>query len=256
MKVLAIVVLLFACGKKAADTVDRWPEVERMATPAVPGADGALLDTAISKIKDDDVPETALEDAIAWRTAGGGISWRNTRDMKLDIGPLRIGEQLLARRRDDPEAIATVLYLAHRLRAESPTLIGVAVGFSLAGKVLDNKPAWKPEYAAFAPAEAEIRRALAAEAVMLAANMPADDPEVRPILTKFYTSFLVGAPTERAAFTAHVERTVVKAEKADRTSKEGTVLSLVVTPKLPKLVGDFYKTIDDYRAWQGAVPKP
>lgn len=256
MKLLAIALVLCACGKKAEDTVDRWPEVERMATPAVPGGDGTLLDSAIAKVKDGDVPETALEDTIAWRKAGGGLSWRNAHDMKFDIGPFKIGEQLIARRGDDPEAVATALYLAQRLRAESPTLIGVAVGFTLVEKVLEAKREWTPEYAAFAPTEAEIRRALAAEAVTLAANVPADDPEVRPILTKFYSSFLVGAPSERAAFKAHVAKTIAKIEKADRTTKEATVLSLVVTPRLPKLLDDFYKAIDDYHAWQGTLPKP
>jgi hypothetical protein len=255
MKLLAIAVLLFACGKKAEPVVDHWPEVERMATSPVPGGDGALLDTALGKVKGDDVPETALEDAIAWRKAGGGLSWRNSHEMKFPVETLKLGQELLERRGDD-EAVATVLYLAHRLRAESPTLIGVAVGFALVERTLETKPPWRPEYAAFTPTDAEIRRALAADAVTMVANIPADDADVRPTMTRFYGSFLVGAPTERAAFKAHVERTIAKVEKMDRETKEGALLSLIVMPRLPAMLGDFYKAIDDYHAWQGALPKP
>jgi hypothetical protein len=249
VKLLAIAVLLFACGKKA-DEVDHWPEVERMATPAIPGGDGALLDAAISKVNGDDVPETALEDAIAWRKAGGGLSWRNSHEMKFPIETLKIGQELLERRGDD-EAVATVLYLAHRLRAESPTLLGVAVGFKLVDKALETQPPWLPEYAALAPTDAEIRRALAADAVTMVANIPADDAEIRPTMTRFYGPFLVGAPTDRAAFKAHLERSIAKVEKMDRETKEGAVLSLVVSSRVPALFEDFTRTIDAYRAWQG-----
>jgi hypothetical protein len=84
----------------------------------------------------------------------------------------------------------------------------------------------------------------------MVANIPADDAEVRPTMTRFYGAFLVGAPTERAAFKAHVERSIAKVEKMDRETKEGAVLSLVVSSRVPTLFEDFTKTIDAYRVWQ------
>jgi hypothetical protein len=254
MKLLAIAVMLFACGKKA-DEVDHWPEVERMATPAIPGGDGALLDSAIAKVNDpasannDDVPEAALEDAIAWRAANGGLSWRTDRPHKFDVRPFKLGEALLERRGDDPAAIATVLYLGHRLRAESPNFIGVMTGVTLAQKVMEKRPPWSPEYAAWAPTESELRRGLATEAVMLVDAVPDDDKEVRPSMTRWYGELLVGAPQERAAFLAHVDRMVAKAQGSQ-------VLEMIVMSKLRERLEDMYKTIDEYHAWQGALPKP
>ena len=75
MKLLAICVVLLG-GGKSAEAPDRWPEVERLATPSVPGGVGAMLDKALERVTDDDVPELALEDAIAWRKARGGIGSR------------------------------------------------------------------------------------------------------------------------------------------------------------------------------------
>jgi hypothetical protein len=233
MKLLALLVVLFACGK-TDDAVDHWPEVERMATPAIPGGDGAVFDRALAKLTYDGVPDDAIEDAIAWRKAGGGLSSRIGPRAQLDTRPFELGEALIAR---DP---ATALYLAYRLHEESPNLMGVAMGFALTQRVLDNRAAWQPEYAAWAPAEAEIRRGIAAEAVMVLESIPPND---RPKFTRWWSQLLVGAPRERAAFLAHVDRMIAKAK--------GTDLEVLLEPKLRQRIEDMYKTIDAYRAWQG-----
>jgi hypothetical protein len=234
MKLLAILVVVFACGKKA--DVDGWSEVERMATPAIPSADGSLLDDAL-KIYPDHVPEVAIEHAIAWRKANGGVSWRTDRSNVLDVRPFKLGEALIDR---DP---ATALYLAYRLRAENTNFIGVAMGFALTQRVLDEHPAWQVQYAAWAPTDDEIRRALAAEAVMFLDNIPPNDKVGRPKMTRWYAELLVDAPRDRAAFLAHVDRMIAKVQ--------GTELQIIVTDKLRKRLDDMYKTIDAYRAWQG-----
>ncbi len=233
MKLLAILVVLFACGKKD-ENVDHWPEVERLATPAIPGGDGALFDRGLAKLAVDGVPDDAIDDAIAWRKAGGGLASRIGPRAQLDTRPFKLGEALIDR---DP---ATALYLAYRLRAESPNLMGVAMGFALTQRVLDKRPAWQPAYAAWTPAEAEIRRGIAAEAVMVLESIPPND---RPKYTWWWSQLLVGAPRERAAFLAHVDRMIA--------NTTGTDLAVLLEPKLRQRIEDMYKTIDAYRAWQG-----
>ena len=253
MKLLVIAVVLFACSKKQDPGPDRWPEVERLATPSVPGGDGALLDAAMKKVteaqatnRDAPVPEDALADAIAWRKANGGLSWRN--GGKFDMAVFALAQALIER--GDDEAVDTVLYLSQRLRAEAPRLIEVTIGFTLITKLLETKPPWKPAYGAYAPTEAEIRRGIAADGVNMLreAAISKDDIDVRPIITRHYQSLVVGAPTDRAAFLAHVEAITKKAQ-ADRASKEGAVLAIIALPRLHNLLGDFYKAIDDYRTW-------
>ena len=241
---LACLVVIAACGK-TADSPDHWPEVEALATPTLPAADGSLLKLALDGVTDADVSEVALENAIAWRKANGGLPWRDGRTME-DPRPLnafRLGQALLDRRGDDPEAVITVLYLAQRLRGEAPALIDIAIGFTLATKAA-AKP-WQPAYAPFAPTEAEVKRAVPTEAVhtnKMIAGTPGDDQQIGKLARKTYVAMLVGAPAERAAYVKHIETAATKAQKSD-------VLSILITPKLATLVDEMYVAIETYAKW-------
>jgi len=236
--------LLLACRK--SDGPDRWPDVEKLATPTVTAADGALLTAALERVTDDDVPEMALEGAIAWHKAGGGLPWRGGRAMddRRIFRALKVGEALIERRPDNADATATALYLGQRLRAEGPFLIDVMIGFSLAAKA-QQKLAGKPEYAAFAPTEAEARRAIPADAtgfLQMMKETKADDPAVAGTIRKAYVEMLVDAPADRAGYEARIAHMVAKAEKSD-------VLRLVISPRLPTLTKEMFDGIDSYRAW-------
>ena len=240
MKLLIVLVMLVACGKKA-DEPDRWPEVERLATPTIPGGDGALLEEAFAKIDGDDITEAALDAATRWRQANGGLSWRNGRpmDSKQPLHAFRIGKALLERRASDPESVHTAQYLAHRLRAESPALLDVTIGFELAKLVVEGKHALRPE---LAPTEAELRRGIAADAVFAVRMVEEQklDADMIARIRKDFAAMIVGAPHERGAFKKHVVAMVQKAEKDD-------VMSMLVMTRLPALVDDAYAVIDAYR---------
>ncbi|MDQ3336256.1 MAG: hypothetical protein M4D80_13895 [Myxococcota bacterium] len=236
--------LLFACSK--AEAPDRWADVEKLAAPTVASADGVLLTKALDRVTGDDVPELALEDAIAWRKASGGLPWRGGRTME-DPRPLhtmRLGNALLERRGDDPEAVLTVLYLAQRLRAEAPALIDVTIGFTLAGKAT-TKP-WRAEYAPFAPTHAEVLRAIPADAVHFNKDMPKDDQTIGKTIRAGYTAMLVGAPRERAAYVKHIEAETAKAQKSD-------VMKLVIAPKVSKLADEMFEAIEVYKKWSHSM---
>jgi hypothetical protein len=234
--------LVLACGKEPGP--DRWPEVEKLALPTLAAGDGALLQTALDRV-DVDVPEMALEDAIAWRKAVGGLPWRTGRSMEdpRPLRALRLGNALLERRGDDPEAVITALYLAQRLRAEAPALIDVTIGFTLAGKAT-TKP-WRPEYAPFAPTHAEIMRAIPADAIhfiTVLKEMPNDDQTIGRSLRTAYATMLAGAPRERAAYVKHIETQTTRAVKSE-------VLSMVISPRLPALADEMFEAVETYRKW-------
>lgn len=234
-----------ACGKEPAP--DRWPEVEKLALPTLAAAEGTLLQRALDRV-DVDVPELALEDAIAWRKAAGGLPWRSGRTMEdpRPLRALRLGNALLERRGDDPEALLTVLYLAQRLRAEAPALIDVTIGFTLAGKAT-MKP-WKPEYAPFAPTHAEIMRAIPTDAVHFLTALketPDDDPTVGKTLRTAYATMLAGAPRERAAYVKHIETQTARAVKSE-------VMNMVISPRLPTLADEMFEAVETYKKWSGA----
>ena len=241
MKLLAICVVLLGCSK-SAEGPDRWPEVERLATPTVPGGEGALLDKALERITDDDVPELALEDVIAWRKAGGGVGWRSGRAMD-DRRPLKVfklGKALVERRSADPEAVHAALYLGHRMRAEAPSLLDVMIGFEITKLVVEAKLPTKPE---LAPTEAEIRRSLAADAVFMMRTVDGDakiEPSIAKQLKKDYAAMLLGGPSDRAAYKQHVAAMITKAEKSE-------LMKMLVAPRTPKLVDDMFAIVDSYR---------
>lgn len=245
MKLALACLVVIACGSKSADGPDRWPEVEALAAPTLAAGDGTLLTMALGGVKNDDVSEVALENAIAWRKANGGLPWRGGRTME-DPRPLhafRLGNALLDRRGDDPEAVMTVLYLAQRLRGEAPALIDVTIGFTLATKAA-AKP-WQPQYAPFAPTEAEIKRAIPTDAVhmdKMIAGTPGDEQQVGKLARKTYAAMLVGAPAEHAAYVKHVTAHVEKAQKSD-------VLGIIISPKLPTLVEEMYAAVETYAKW-------
>jgi hypothetical protein len=200
-------------------------------------------------VTDADVPEMALEDAIAWRKANGGIPWRGGRAMddRRPLRAFRLGTALLERRGDDPEAVVTVLYLAQRLRAEAPALIDVVIGFTLAGKAA-QKP-WQAAYAPFAPTEAEVLRAIPAEAVFFDAmlkDMPNDEQTIGKAVRRAYATMLVGAPRERAAYVKHVEAETAKAAKSE-------VLSIVISPRLPVLTTEMFDAVETYQKWSRSM---
>jgi hypothetical protein len=239
--------LLFACRK--AEAPDRWADVEKLATPTVTAADGALLTKALDRVTNDDVPEMALEDAIAWRKASGGLPWRGGRTIEdpRALHTMRLGSALLDRRGDDPEAVLTVLYLAQRLRAEAPALIDVTIGFTLAGKAT-TKP-WRAEYAPFAPTEAEVLRAIPADAVHFSTalkEMPNDEQTIGKAIRAAYTAMLVGAPRERAAYVKHIGAESAKAQKSD-------VMSIVISPKLPTLADEMFEAVETYKKWSRSM---
>ena len=229
--------LLFACRK--AEAPDRWADVEKLAAPTVTAADGALLTKALDRVTGDDVPDKA----------SGGLPWRGGRTME-DPRPLhtmRLGNALLDRRGDDPEAVLTVLYLAQRLRAEAPALIDVTIGFTLAGKAA-TKP-WKAEYAPFAPTHAEVLRAIPADAVHFSTmlkEMPNDDQTIGKAIRAAYTAMLVGAPRERAAYVKHIEVETAKAQKSD-------VMNIVISPKLPTLADEMFEAVETYQKWSHSM---
>ena len=241
---LICAVLLVACRKEEGP--DRWPEVEKLATPTVPAADGTLLTTALERVKDDDVPEMALEDAIAWRRAGGGLPWRNGRTMEDPrmFKALKLGEALIERRGDNPEAIETARYLAQRMRAEAPALIDSMIGFSLAVKVT-ARAVPRAEYVVFAPTEAEALRAIPADALhfmKMVNGLPNDDKALGKVYRRAFSDMLVGAPTERVAYVKHLEAAAKKAEK-------DAALSLAISSKLPKLAEEMFSSVETFRAW-------
>jgi hypothetical protein len=253
VKILAVAcaLSLAACGGKADEKVDRWPDVERLATPTVPGGDGALLTSAIERVKGDDIPELALEDAIAWRKAGGGLPWRAGRavDDQRPMTVLRIGRALLDRRADSPDAVLTVLYLGQRLRGEGPSLLDSMMGFGLAKDVVGKGKPPTPEQAALAPTDAEVRRALPADAVMFDAMMRADlkpeekDPQVQNMVRRAYAKLVIGAPAERGAYLKHVESEVTKMQNDE-------VLSIVIAPKMHDALKEMFATVDAFAAWK------
>ena len=241
VKILVIAVVALLGCRKDAPSAERWPEVERLATPLVPAADGSLLDRALDQVTLDDVPEAALDAAIAWRKAGGGLPWRGGRVIE-DQRPMfafKLGKALVERRAADPEAIHTALYLAHRLRAESPAMFDVVVGFELTKQVVAGKHASRPE---LAPTDTEVRRALAAEAVH-AVGLVSEDARADAATTEqvkgHYVALVIGAPADREAFVAHVEAMQKKFEKSQ-------MMSMLVTPRMPKLVREMFETVDAY----------
>lgn len=243
--VLVCVVVLLGCGNQAA-APDRWPEVERLAKPTVAAADGALLTKAIERVKGDDVPEMALEDVIAWRKAGGGLPWRDGRaiDDPRVFQVLKLGEALLERRADNAEAIETALYLAQRLRAEAPALIDIMVGFTLATKVTTQVPTGAA-YAAFAPTEPEVLRAIPADAVnfmRMVDALPDDDKTLAKTYRRGFTDLILGAPTDRAGYVKHITAGAAKAEKSE-------VLSLAISSRMPTIAGEMFAAVETYRAW-------
>jgi hypothetical protein len=241
---LVAAVLLVGCGSKS-EGPDRWSEVEKLAVPTIAAADGDLLTKAIERVQADDVPELALDDAVAWRKAGGGVPWRAGRAMddKRIFATYKIGQALLERRAEDPEAVMTALYLGQRLRAEAPSLIDVMIGFTLATTA--TKLAARPEYAPYAPTEAEVRRAIPADGLFFIAtlnSLPNEDQTIAKAVKRAYVEMVVGAPADRAGYTKHVEQFVAKAEKSE-------VLSLVISPRLTKMTTEMYDAIEAYRAW-------
>jgi hypothetical protein len=245
MKTLLVAaVLAFGCGSKS-EGPDRWAEVEQLAAPTIAAADGDLLTKAIGSVEGDDVPEVALEQAVAWRKASGGLPWRAGRAMddKRIFVVYKIGQALLERRAEDPEAVITALYLGQRLRAEAPSLIDVMVGFTLATKA--TTLAARPEYAAYAPTEAEVRRAIPADGLFFIATLnalPDEDQTIAKAVKRAYAELVVGAPADRAGYTKRVEDFVAKAEKSE-------VLALVISPRLTKMTTEMYDAIETYRAW-------
>jgi hypothetical protein len=242
-RVLVCLVVLFGCGKQEPD---RWPEVERLAKPTVAAADGALLTKAIERVQGEVVPEMALEDVIAWRKAGGGLPWRDGRaiDDSRVFQVLKLGEALLERRANNTEAIETALYLAQRLRAEAPALIDIMIGFTLATKVTTQVPTGAA-YAAFAPTEAEVLRAIPADAVNFMRTvdgLPDDDKTLARTYRRGFTELIVGAPTDRAGYVKHITAGAAKAEKS-------SVLSLVISSRMPTIAGEMFAAVETYRAW-------
>jgi hypothetical protein len=243
VKLLAIVLVLVAgCRKDAPEaSAARWPEVERLATPLVPGGDGALLEQALARVTMEDVPEAALEDVIAWRKAGGGLPWRAGRAIedRRALFAFKLGKALVERRAADPEAIHTALYLAHRLRAEAPAMLDVVIGFELAKVVIEAKLPTRPE---LAPTEAEVRRAVAADAVFSLRAVEADpsiDAKTKEQVKADFVALVVGAPAGRAPFAKHLAAMQAKLEKS-------AVMSLLVPRDLAKRVDEMFATIDAY----------
>lgn len=245
MKLLLVAALLFGCGAKGHGP-DRWSDVEKLAVPTVAAADGTILRTAIDRVVGDDVPEVALEEAMAWRKAGGGLPWRDGRavDDSSVIRAYKIGDALLERRGDDPEAIASALYLAQRLRAEAPALIDVSVGFTLAAKA--TKKVARPDYAAYAPTEAEIRRAIPADAVhtvrMVRETSKGEDQTIENAVKRAFADMLVDAPADRAGYVKRIDEHTKRAAKSE-------VLAMLFAPRLPALAQQMYEALDGYRAW-------
>ena len=242
-----VLVLLFACRKDAGP--DRWPAVEALATPTVAAADGAKLTAALERVTDADVPEMALEDAIAWRKASGGLPWRDGRSMddRRPLRAFRLGNALLERRGDDPEAVLTVLYLAQRLRAEAPALIDVTIGFTLAGKAAQQP--WQAAYAPFAPTQAEVMRAIPADAVFfdtMLKDMPNDEQTIGKAVRATYAAMLVGAPREHGAYVKHIEAETAKAMKSE-------VMNIVISPRLPTLADEMFQAVETYQKWSRSL---
>jgi hypothetical protein len=235
MKLLAIALVLFACKSEKASTPDRWAEVERLATPLVPGGDGTLLDSALAKVTAEDVPEAALDDAIAWRKANGGLPWRTGRalDDQRPFRTMKLGIALVERRSD----VATTLYLAQRMRSEGAAMIDIAIGFDLAKKVVDAKLPVIPE---LAPTEAEVRRAPATEGMFFVANVK-DDGVTLPALRAHYQRLALDAPPDREGFAKHIE-------VANEIAKKNPITEIVAVTQMPTLAREWFGVIDAYQA--------
>jgi hypothetical protein len=255
VKVLMLALVLVACRGGSKDATDRWPAVERLATPSVPGGDGALLTKALERITDTDVPEQSLEDVIAWKKAGGGLPWRAGHPVgdPRSMNVFRIGKALIERRGDNADAIATTLYLGQRLRAEGVSLLEVVMGFELTKQVIAKKPPITDEVKTLAPTDAEARRGVAVEAVnfvnMMKTEIPKeshseldDTPDITDAAKKRFAAMVVNAPAERAAFVKHLETEVAKAQKDD-------AMSIVIGPRMPVMVSEMFAAVDAYREW-------
>jgi hypothetical protein len=248
MKAMIVIAMLASCGRGAEDVPDRWAEVERLARPTVPAADPALLQQAIDGVEGDDVPEAALEAAIEWSKAGGGLPWRESREPGAHhLTAFRIGTELITRR-GTPDAIGAASYLGHRLRAEGVSLLDVVMGVTLADRVREHRKAERPtaDEVRLAPTDAEVRRAIAADGVTMMKLVPASSKEedrvVIPSVRAHFQRLVLDAPADRAGLIKQLEAETARAQKS-------MVGEIIVSPRLPTMVRKCFEEIDSYRAW-------
>jgi hypothetical protein len=248
--VVAIVMTLVACSRGSGDKAStRWAEVERAAQPSVPAGDAKLMEQALAQTGDGDVPAAALDLAIAWSKANGGLPWRETREPgPHKIRALHIAMALIAR--DTPDALAAATYLGYRLRAEGSGLLDLAMGCELADDVRTHRAGSRPTEMEMrlAPADADVRRALAAEGVtmvkMVETSSDKDDRIVLPLVHETYVRLALDLPPDRAGLLKRLDDEGTAAQSSD-------IGRVIVPPKLGERARECFAKIDAYHAWIG-----
>jgi hypothetical protein len=243
-------IVLIACGKSSSPPkADRWPEVEKAAVDLVPAADGTALRATLDRIGADDVPETAIEAFYAWAAARGGWPGRGQHAIVADnplIKAARLANAALERRASDPQTVPSVLYLAQRLRGEGGCLLDSVVGFDLVKNVREKVPgAAVPKE--LAPTEAEIRRAIAVDAVCgkntmdeAARHDPAEAQatrDMRMVTERALQDLVLELPADIRAAPTYLARGVAK-------YKDHPMASMLMTPRLDKLTQSMLDIID------------
>jgi len=254
----------------AIDAADApaWARVEALAQPTVPPASSARLDAAVAAQQQAGgaASERTLVELQAWADGGGGLPRPD--GPVMDVVPrgmtwLRLGEDLLADARLRARAAAPLLYLAHRMRAEGPTVFEVTLGQSLAVQVVQAVPDL-PNAARLAPTDAEVVRALAADALFsvrlgalagaaarghLAAELPLGDrPDLRPedvaALRAFHTALFASVPDDgsRAAWLARIDQV------ADDHADSPSIAVRRVAEALPEVAARMFQAVDAYAA--------
>lgn len=182
----------------AAESVDPWQRVERLAEPAVAPGDPALLLQAAGRIAAhrQQVDERwalhdkrcappawsatareAIDQSIAslvrWHQSGGGVPRVACRDVQtigelLHVLPVAQAALMQAEETENPANLAAVLYLGHRLRREGTTMLHIVIGSEVSHQALQwaryRAQATVPAFESWRPRQEDILRALAVEA--------------------------------------------------------------------------------------------
>ena len=261
-----------------ADAVATWSHVVDRGAAAVPPAPSLHLDAAVAAQRDAGgaASEQSLVELETWASASGGLPAPAGAPMEVvprGMTWLRMGEDLLADDRLRDRAAAPLLYLAHRMRAEGPTVFEVTLGQALALHVAERLPSSVPSAVIdaarrLAPSDAEVVRALAADAVFsvhlaeqatrdtrptdarpLAAEIPTGDgadlrPEDVAALRAFHVA-LLAVPPGNGNRTAWLQRITAVAH-AHESSPSIAVRRLAET--LPDVAERMFRTVDEYAA--------
>lgn len=221
-----------------------WDELARLGTPTITDGRHGIME----------VGAPSLDDVLAWSKISGGLGLpdrfgdrpgRGNEGMTL----YRIGKELLARRGTDESAVAAVTHLGHRLRTEGRALLEVLIGFELAELVRVHRNGARPtrDEQRLAPTEAEIRHALAADALFVTSNMREEGME-RGFegVDGYFADMVFASFTPRGDYLARVDEVVRRAQRQP-------ISSLAIAPQLPRMLRDVFIKLDSYRAWTGTA---